>query len=66
MIFCSTCGWLMRGTMWGKQGFACRDSGQIEIHRACGQKPIKAFTLEKQVIKLLRNATKVWEKSVSP
>jgi len=56
----------MRGTMWGKLGSAYKDSGQIELHSACVQKPIKALTLEKQMIKLLYDATKVWEKSVCP
>ena len=66
MIFCSGCGWPMRGTIWRTLGFAYRDSVQIDLHGACGQKPIKALTLERQVIKLLYDATKVWEKSVSP
>ena len=66
IIFCGSCGWPMRGTMWGKLGSAYKDSSQIEIHSDCMQKPIKAMTLEKQIIKLLYDATKVWEKTVKP
>lgn len=66
IIFCSSCGWPMRGTMWRPLGFAYRDSGQIDLHTACDQKPIKAITLEKKVIELLYAATQEWDKSVSP
>ena len=65
-IFCSKCGWPMRGTMWRPLGFTYRDAGQIDLHTACDQKPIKAIPLEKQVIELLYAATQKWDKSVSP
>lgn len=66
ITYCSKCGWPMRGTMWRTLGFAYRDAGQIDLHTACDQKPIKAIVLEKQVIRLLYDATRVWEKSVGP
>jgi site-specific DNA recombinase len=66
MIFCAGCGWPMRGTTWGQNGFSYKDSSRIELHSLCDQPTIKVIPLEKPEIKLLHHATQVWEKSVSP
>ena len=67
MLFCAACGWPMRGTTWRKMGYVYKDSSRIELDNGhCGQKVMKAIPLEKQVIKLLYQATKAWEKSAKP
>lgn len=67
MLFCAACGWSMRGTTWRKMGYVYKDSSRIELDNGhCGQKVMKAIPLEKQVIKLLYQATKVWQKSAKP
>jgi site-specific DNA recombinase len=67
ILFCAGCGWPMRGSIWGRLGFAYKDSSRVDVSNDhCDQMVIKATTLEKQVIKLLSGAAKAWEKSVKP
>lgn len=67
VLFCAACGWPMRGSTWRKMGYVYKDSSRIELDNGhCGQKVMKAIPLEKQVIKLLYQASKAWEKSSKP